>query len=161
MFFVISLSVFIMIKQNVQAKNLLGIIISAYTLHYHQENQKVRWTKMNKAEKAIQELRSYADAFISTGVENAMFKRCLRNIEEELYNRWIPVSERLPEISVEKLNEGYQRKQVLVVTEDEPRIKMAWYDVEDWLFYDNHDMFGNNIDGVTKWKDLAEEYECI
>lgn len=72
----------------------------------------------------------------------------------KIKNEWILKNDNLPKISKEKIDEGYCKKQVLVYTNSEPKVKMAWFDIEDENFYDDDDFLSGIIYNVIAWHEI-------
>ena len=121
---------------------------------------------MNDIEIALEDLDTMVEIarqnMINTGAWLGLTESALlikETLEEKLNGGWITVSKRLPEISDEKINEGYSKKQVIVFTNTEPKQKMAWFDIEDEKFYDDFSFFGVPLLDVAAWKLISEEYK--
>lgn len=72
--------------------------------------------------------------------------------------QWITVENGLPSIALGEINEDYTRRQVLVFTTQEPKIKIAWFDIEDNVFYDDYDALSSKLKDVIAWQYLPEYY---
>lgn len=58
--------------------------------------------------------------------------------------KWIPVSERLPEVPV-----GFVQIQVIIFCES--GVELAWFQIDTEEFYDTHGWLGTSVSGVTHW----------
>jgi hypothetical protein len=46
----------------------------------------------------------------------------------------------------------------LVFTKTEPKIKLAWFCIEDNVFYDDYDLIAYKLNNVIAWQYLPEPY---
>lgn len=74
--------------------------------------------------------------------------------------KWYKVTEKLPEISPERYNEGYDTRGVPAHLTDGSLV-IAWFCVEDQRFYDSwHAILRIDItDRIAYWFDLPEQKE--
>lgn len=77
----------------------------------------------------------------------------------DMKDNWISVNENLPIIPIDKINEGYNRKQILVTVKTEPKIKIAWFEIEDNKFYDDSGFLSEVLEDVIAWQELPKAYK--
>ena len=119
---------------------------------------------MNEIEKAINDLDDLknCDSISRSHFKDVPGKHlelAITALTEKLNSGWISVEDALPTIPIEKINDGYNRIAVLVISKNQDMAIIRWYDIEDKLFYDDFGFFGDVDEGVITWQPLPQKYK--
>ena len=74
-------------------------------------------------------------------------------------NNWIRISNEVPSISDELVNEGFNRVAVLVTDTLHDMTMIGWYDIEDGKFYKNYEILSDTFKNIVAWMPLPKIYE--
>jgi hypothetical protein len=113
--------------------------------------------EIEKAIKTLEEIKIHPDQAGETRFDMALII-AMGCMSQQLNNGWIPVSEQLPIIPQEKIDEGFNRVAVLVTSKHEDMTVIEWFDPEEGIFYDDWDLLASKDEYVTAWMPLPSQY---